>query len=569
MVIPEAEGPHTIDAGRASAPLPQDGSLGQSGAVGTDGINGADAAGASMFAIVADRAAGPAETMTADGATGSDAGEDRKEDVAVKRVAEETGSSAVYVPPPLIPHRGVMTDASGAPLVGLVSTIFALYDEPSGGIPVWVDIQAVQVGAVGGYTMLLGGTTELPVDLFATGETRWLGVQPDGEGEQPRVRLEARQATSPGGRPLSTADAVTIGSSSHRVSSSSGTTSPSAQPHAAGAIEPDAVKDGEAVSPSLIPLRGVMTDASGAPLVGLVSTIFALYEEPSGGIPVWVDIQAVQAGAVGEYAVLLGETTELPVDLFATGETRWLGVQPDGEGEQPRVRLEARHATALGGRPLSTADAVTIGSSSHRVSSSRGTTSPSALPYAAGDVIVDAPAPAGAMSADGATEPDAVEDRAAVSPPLIPHRGVMTDASGAPFVGLVSTIFALYEEPSGGIPVWVDIQAVQAGAVGEYAVLLGETTELPVDLFATGETRWLGVQPDGEGEQPRVRLEARHATALGGRPLSTADSTLHATLTADASVPRFSCVSPPSQIVPLFRAAPLCVRTRNRWTITP
>ena len=237
MVIPDAQGLHASVADRASAALRPDGPQGtagveslacdgmalvgldgsgplvgkgvwgtegladsigaagiggagsEAGEDGTDGLNRADGAGAPMGAIVADGATDPAGAMITDATAETDATEGIRGDLAAKRVAEETGSSALDVPPPLIPYRGVITDSSGEPLVGLVSAIFALYEEPSGGVPLWVDIKAVEAGAAGGYTVLLGGTTELPVDLFATGEIRWLGVQPEGEAEQPRVRF--------------------------------------------------------------------------------------------------------------------------------------------------------------------------------------------------------------------------------------------------------------------------------------------------------------------------------------------------------------------------------------------
>ena len=113
-------------------------------------------------------------------------------------------------PPPLIPYSGTISDASGEPVVGLVSAMFALYDEPDGGVPLWVDIQPVLTDAAGGYLVLLGAATELPVELFATHQALWLGVQPEGYPEQPRVRfysvpyaLKARDADTLGGRPLS------------------------------------------------------------------------------------------------------------------------------------------------------------------------------------------------------------------------------------------------------------------------------------------------------------------------------------------------------------------------------
>ena len=115
----------------------------------------------------------------------------------------------------------------------------------------------------------------------------------------------------------------------------------------------------------------------------------------------------------------------------------------------------------------------------------------------------------------------------ATPPPLIPFTGAVTDATGAPLVGLVSAIFSLYEDPEGGVPLWVDIQTVQTDVAGGFLTLLGAATELPVDLFATSQALWLGVQPEGQAEQPRVRflsvpyaLKASDADTLGGRPLA-------------------------------------------------
>jgi hypothetical protein len=64
---------------------------------------------------------------------------------------------------------------------------------------------------------------------------------------------------------------------------------------------------------------------------------------------------------------------------------------------------------------------------------------------------------------------------------------------------------------------------------GRYAVSLGATRAdgLPVELFASGEARWLGVQPDGQAEQPRVllfsvpyALKAADSETVGGLPAS-------------------------------------------------
>ena len=397
------------------------------------------------------------------------------------------------VAPPPMPHRGVLTASSGKPLVGPVSAIFALYEGPSGGVPEWVAIKTVQAGADGAYTVTLGEHTEFPGDLFAADAVRWLGVQPDGETEQPRVRFPAVPAG------LTSGEVVPHGGLSPAASAPRGAVTGGREPTAPAVA--DVTTPVADVSTSVadvttpvatgfpqtpIPYRGILTDATGQPRVGPVNAIFALYDQPVGGVPLWVAIKTAQAGADGDYAVLLGDTNPLPPDLFATGEGRWLGVQPDGETERPRVRLTgapAPPAAAL--LPVDPRLPLVC--------------PPSGMVGDVGVVAVRWAADSGGAGAAAHATP----------PPLIPYRGVLTTAAGAPRVGGVSTIFAIYAGPSGGVPFWVAVRTVQAGAAGGYTVLLGAINQLPMDLFATDEARWLGVQPDGQDEYPRVRIGAR------------------------------------------------------------
>lgn len=70
---------------------------------------------------------------------------------------------------------------------------------------------------------------------------------------------------------------------------------------------------------------------------------FAIYNEPDGGEAYWQETQNVRPDAQGRYTVLLGETTMggLPPDPFTSPGALWLGVQPSGQPEQPRVLLLA------------------------------------------------------------------------------------------------------------------------------------------------------------------------------------------------------------------------------------
>ncbi len=75
----------------------------------------------------------------------------------------------------------------------------------------------------------------------------------------------------------------------------------------------------------------------------------------------------------------------------------------------------------------------------------------------------------------------------------------------------------------------METQNATTDAAGNYTVLLGSATAagLPADLFSQEEQRWLGVQVQGQAEQPRVllvsvpyALKAHEAETLGGRSVS-------------------------------------------------
>jgi len=116
------------------------------------------------------------------------------------------------------------------------------------------------------------------------------------------------------------------------------------------------------------------------------------------------------------------------------------------------------------------------------------------------------------------------EDATAV-PQLVKFSGTI---SGTP-AGTVSVIFALYKDQTGGAPLWQEVQNLAVDAAGHYTSLLGarSATGIPVEVFSTGEARWLGVQAERQPEQPRVllvsvpyALKASDAETLGGLPAS-------------------------------------------------
>src|SRR5882762_6487710 len=116
--------------------------------------------------------------------------------------------------------------------------------------------------------------------------------------------------------------------------------------------------------PRLVKFAGTMKDEQGKARTEVVGVTFAVYKEQEGGAALWLETQNVELDEQGHYTVLLGSAKSegLPLELFTTGEPRWLGVQVNlpKELEQPRVllvsvpyALKAADAETLGGKPLS------------------------------------------------------------------------------------------------------------------------------------------------------------------------------------------------------------------------
>ncbi len=114
-------------------------------------------------------------------------------------------------------------------------------------------------------------------------------------------------------------------------------------------------------------------------------------------------------------------------------------------------------------------------------------------------------------------------------PPLVNFSGVIADVNGKPLTGAVGVTFAIYQEQQGSSPLWLETQNVSPDKTGHYSVTLGSTTGsgIPSQIFVGGEARWLGVQPQGQPEQPRVMLlsvpyalVAGNAQTVGGLPAS-------------------------------------------------
>src|SRR5579872_2250026 len=116
------------------------------------------------------------------------------------------------------------------------------------------------------------------------------------------------------------------------------------------------------VVPRLVNFSARAVDAEGKPVSGIAAVTFTIYKAQYEEAPLWMETQNVQPDAKGNYSVQLGATRPegLPLDLFTSGEARWLGVRVNGGEEQSRVlllsvpyALKAADAQTLGGLPPS------------------------------------------------------------------------------------------------------------------------------------------------------------------------------------------------------------------------
>lgn len=130
---------------------------------------------------------------------------------------------------------------------------------------------------------------------------------------------------------------------------------------------------------------------------------------------------------------------------------------------------------------------------------------------------------------------------AATVPRLITFSGTLISASteagengvvlapGTVPTHVVAITFSLYSEQTDGAPLWSEVQNVHVDSSGRYTVQLGATQPdgLPMDIFTSAQAQWLGVQRQGQAEQPRVMvvsvpyaLKAADAETFGGLPPS-------------------------------------------------
>ena len=131
-----------------------------------------------------------------------------------------------------------------------------------------------------------------------------------------------------------------------------------------------------------------------------------------------------------------------------------------------------------------------------------------------------------------AQTPQAPQAPATSVPRLINVTGVFRPADGQPPAATEVVTLGIYADETGSTPIWEETQSVAVDRTGRYTLLLGATRPdgVPVEVFASGEARWLGMVWERTGEVAGARtritsvpyaLRASDADTLGGKPASS------------------------------------------------
>jgi hypothetical protein len=119
--------------------------------------------------------------------------------------------------------------------------------------------------------------------------------------------------------------------------------------------------------------------------------------------------------------------------------------------------------------------------------------------------------------------------KATVPFPVIEFSSTVENLGGAARTTLTDVTFSIFRDAVGGTPIWSETQTVQPDAAGHFTVFLGITQPkgLPVELFWSGEARWIEMSAVGVLNQDRTplvsvpyALKAGDAQTLAGHPVT-------------------------------------------------
>jgi hypothetical protein len=118
---------------------------------------------------------------------------------------------------------------------------------------------------------------------------------------------------------------------------------------------------------------------------------------------------------------------------------------------------------------------------------------------------------AAALAAAGALSIALVAIARSPVPATIGHQGRLFDTAGTPITARLRVTFRIFNQESGGDPIWFEDREGVNFADGYYSLMLGEVTPLPDDVLVDEAgtepvQRWLEVVVDGEALTPRAKM---------------------------------------------------------------
>jgi len=123
-------------------------------------------------------------------------------------------TSAVAEVPQLMNYQGRLTDDAGNPLDTTVSIVFTIYDDSTGGVPLWSEVHPNVTTTEGRFSVKFG--TMAPIDdVVFRNAKRWLGIQ---VGADPEISPRTQFISVPYAFRVSTVDGTTGGIISGDVS---------------------------------------------------------------------------------------------------------------------------------------------------------------------------------------------------------------------------------------------------------------------------------------------------------------------------------------------------------------
>ena len=137
-------------------------------------------------------------------------------------------------PPALLQYQGRLLDNVGTPINSASFLVnFRLYDQPSGGLPLWEESHSDVAVTDGLLNVLIGSKLPLPTSLFESNAVLYLGVAFGADAEStPRYRVASVPYALHAGH-ATTADSVVGG-----VSGPTGPTGPEGPAGAQGPTPP-------------------------------------------------------------------------------------------------------------------------------------------------------------------------------------------------------------------------------------------------------------------------------------------------------------------------------------------